>query len=92
LIFVENSFNHGVTTLENSEIKFEFTQRGNEFWFKSSNRKPISNGGKEKPGGVGLMNAERRLELMYTKHNFKLNYGVDGDKFCVELWLKENEN
>ena len=50
LIFVENSFKHGVTTLENSEMSFRLKQVKNELWFETANRRPGSNGGKEKAG------------------------------------------
>ena len=92
LIFVENSFKHGVTTLEVSEMTFKLKQLKNELWFETSNRKVIKNGGKEKAGGVGIQNAKRRLELIYGEDNFNLTFGDDGDRYHVKLWIKNYEN
>ena len=92
LIFVENSFKHGVTTLENSEISFRLKQIKDELWFETTNRKPGSNGGKEKAGGVGIQNVLRRLELLYGEDNFNLTFGDDGERYHVKLWLKNYEN
>lgn len=67
-IFVENAVKHSVSIgLEDSYVNVHFEKTNNKLYFTCTNSKdPVySNRMKKKPGGIGLANIRRRLELLY---------------------------
>lgn len=67
-IFVENAVKHSVSIgLEDSYVNVHFEKIHNRLCFTCANSKdPIySNRMYKKPGGIGLANIRRRLELLY---------------------------
>ncbi len=85
--FVENSFKHGASKmLENPWIKLNISIEQNTLLFNLSNSKPtlvISSNGKN---GIGLINVQKRLKLLYPG-NHVLTINDEGDSFQVQLSL-----
>jgi sensor histidine kinase YesM len=87
IIFVENAVKHNMDAENRSYVHLYFTVHDQELHFKCVNSKPINNHSKPKPGGLGLVNIERRLELLYPdKH--ELNVIEDVDSFTIYLTIK----
>ena len=85
LNFVENCFKHGLK--ENDKVKinmsFEVT-KDNYLEFKLSNSfNPNTN--QENKQGIGIMNTERRLKLLFA-NNFVLETNIKDDTY--NLFLK----
>ncbi|HEY0899723.1 MAG TPA: sensor histidine kinase, partial [Sphingobacteriaceae bacterium] len=82
--FVENAFKHGVSTDAEDPIRIHIAVHENELKFTISNRMCIQN--KDETGGIGLMNVQRRLDLLYPgKHQLNISNG-DGI-YSAELSL-----
>lgn len=67
-IFVENAVKHSVSMgLENSYVNVHFKKMHNRLCITCANSKdPVySNRTNKRPGGIGLVNIRRRLELLY---------------------------
>ena len=67
-IFLENAVKHSVSIgLEESYVHVHFEKKHNRLCFTCSNSKDVeySNRMSKKPGGIGLANIRRRLELLY---------------------------
>lgn len=76
ITFLENSFKHGVgTQLEQVWVTIRMVVKGNELTFDVRNSKPSEEKkDKKEPGGIGLENVYRRLELLYPeKHQLTVN-------------------
>ena len=72
LTFLENSFKHGIA--QESEMGFisiNITIEGNELLFSISNSKPKENKSNlvDGPGGIGLENVKKRLNLLYPSQH-----------------------
>ncbi len=64
--FVENVFKHGTGIIEQAQIDFDFKAANNELAFTVSNKyDPVSIEVKDKASGIGLVNVQRRLDLLY---------------------------
>ncbi|MEP1097393.1 MAG: histidine kinase [Cyclobacteriaceae bacterium] len=87
LPFVENAFKHGVNTLsEGAWINVIVRADENELLFEIDNS--IGDySEKEKKGGLGIQNVERRLELLYPER-YQLDYEKSGSKFSVHLAIQ----
>jgi LytS/YehU family sensor histidine kinase len=86
LPLVENAFKHGVHATEKSEIIIALKQNDTNLTFEVLNTffKKTSN---TEPGGIGLTNTKRRLQLIYP-HKHSINCGVNNDgKYEVELQI-----
>ncbi len=85
--FVENAFKH----LSHSSDKLNFVKldvrRSNgTFYFFVENSKDNGHKTTEQPGGIGLTNVKRRLELIYPgKHELEIQESTD--KYSVSLKL-----
>ncbi|WP_230470586.1 sensor histidine kinase [Flavobacterium cheongpyeongense] len=86
LPLVENAFKHGVHATEKSEIIITLKQYDanmtfevlNTFFEKTSNTEP---------GGIGLTNTKRRLQLIYPQKHI-INCGINNNgKYEVELQI-----
>ena len=92
LPFVENSFKHGVS----DEIKDKWIAANlnvnNEFLtFKIENGKSLRrvNPRENVPGGIGLKNVKRRLELLYPD-KYELKIFDEKDSYLVNLKITLN--
>ena len=83
--FVENAFKHGTGMIENAHIDIELRAEKNILYFSVSNQyDPASIEIKDKARGIGLVNVQRRLELLHPgKH--KLDITKDNSLFTVSL-------
>lgn len=83
ILFVENSFKHGVkNNVNHIEIDVSLKLEGEYLFFLVRN--PI--GDRSTPGkeGIGLKNAKRRLDLLYGK-NYQLDISENDGQFFVFL-------
>jgi two-component system LytT family sensor kinase len=82
--FVENAFKHGVANDPKDPIRINIIANQKILHFSITNKK--SNGNKDKVGGVGLNNVERRLQLLYPER-YKLNIVNSATHYTSELIL-----
>lgn len=83
IIFIENSFKHGVNYKSRSYINFEISTDGESLMLLCENSRHEVDGN-PKEGGVGLTNIRKRLDLLYGE-NYTLNIEEKGQKYCVTL-------
>lgn len=86
--FVENSFKHGTSeTIDTAWINIDCSVFKTEFLFKIENTKNMVSHDLSQPGGIGLNNVRRRLELIYGEdHSLQI---FDGhDTYLVVLKIK----
>ena len=92
--FVENAFKHGVNeSIGNVFVKIKLKVEDDFLYFDVSN----STSQKRKmklpkelttSGGIGINNVKKRLELGYTKEEYKLDIVEKNDQFLIQLKLK----
>lgn len=86
LPFLENSFKHGISSQQQSEIMIKLEVMGSTVFFETRNHifPAHSESPEAKENGIGLVNTQRRLSLLYPdKH--RLKFGKDEDK--QEYWV-----
>jgi len=92
LSFIENSFKHGANkNMGEVEIAIDFNVIGDFLYFKISNpiAPEISNNEiVSNPGGIGIENVKKRLELSYQKEEYELNIGKNNGRYIVDLKIK----
>jgi sensor histidine kinase YesM len=88
--FVENAVKHNNDSVKLSYVNLFFDVRHNGLFFKCINSKPAVKA-VNKPGGLGLVNIKRRLELLFpSSHDLKIEDSPE--TYCVTLTLKlQNE-
>jgi LytS/YehU family sensor histidine kinase len=84
--FVENAIKHNVDAERLSFVDLNFKVKGDELYFKCINSKPPVKV-KSNPGGLGLANLKRRLELLYPGQH-DLYVRDEAHLFCVALMIK----
>lgn len=87
ITFVENAFKHGVSYKQSSfiEVAVLVDETIHEIAFSCNNSvKPETEG--KKPGGVGLQNARKRLQLIYGD-DYKLKIDSNTEEFRLLLRL-----
>lgn len=87
ITFVENAFKHGVSYQKNSfiEVGVQVDETIREIAFSCNNSvKPETED--KKPGGVGLQNARKRLQLIYGD-DYKLKIDSNPEEFRLLLRL-----
>ena len=85
LPLVENCFKHGTSNvLEQPWINLQVTLEQDEMTLKLINGKAGENNSLQKKAGIGIINVEKRLELLYPgKHQLAIT--SDTDVFIVNL-------
>jgi LytS/YehU family sensor histidine kinase len=89
--FVENAFKHISHFPDKPNfVKLSLEKNNGHFHFQVENSKELIDKTTEQPGGIGLNNVKRRLELLYPgRHQVAI---IDaGEKFTVDLKLKIGE-
>jgi hypothetical protein len=82
--FVENAVKHGASSIGHSYISIHFQINGEQLHFTAENSKPLIKS--NLPGGLGLKNITRRLNLIYPgKH--ELTMTETKEKYFVNLTL-----
>ena len=85
--FVENAFKHGTGMIENAEIIIELKVEKCLLTFSVRNKyNPESAEMKDKTSGIGLVNVQRRLSLLYDTRQSLMITGQDG-WFVVSLQI-----
>jgi len=83
ILFVENSFKHGVkNNVNHIFIDISLQVAGGFLFFRVKN--PIGETKSGSNAGIGLKNAIRRLELLYGK-NYQLDLSEEDNEFIVSL-------
>ncbi|HEX2847285.1 MAG TPA: histidine kinase [Chitinophagaceae bacterium] len=80
--FIENAFKHGISYTQASVITIDIKIFEETLTLTVSN--PIVEKDSFAPGGLGLKNVTRRLELLYP-HQYKLLFHHSGDQYTVNL-------
>jgi LytS/YehU family sensor histidine kinase len=81
---VENAIKHGASTVGHSYLTVSITVEQNKIHFHSENSKPAVKA--KMPGGLGLVNIKRRLELIYPG-NHKLDIEDKTETYTVNLTI-----
>ncbi|MBV8253311.1 MAG: histidine kinase [Chitinophaga sp.] len=82
--FVENIFKHAVLDDPGDPVQMQLDVAEHSLTFYSRNK--INVALKDRTGGIGLINARRRMELLYPKHH-QLQIHNDGTHFVVKLTI-----
>jgi LytS/YehU family sensor histidine kinase len=86
---LENAFKHGVSYQKASFIELIMNTDETFLYFSIKNSKRIGDNGLNQPGGIGLDNLRKRLELIYKeRYSFKQN--EDADTFEINIKLPLN--
>lgn len=94
MTLVENAFKYGATAPAGQPIKITLTESADTLQCTTFNHyNPAAaehrEGAAAKPGGVGLANLRRRLELLYgDKASLTIETGADTFRACVTITLK----
>lgn len=89
LPFIENAFKHGLyNETGNGFVQVVICQADNELMLQVNNSKPQVV--KEKPKGIGLQNAIRRLNLLYPG-SYTMNIKEDANTYQLNLSLPAND-
>lgn len=86
ITFLENAFKHGVTSGENGKISLSLRFEGNQCVYEVKNA--ISKSTDTEQKGIGLLNVQRRLNLIYPeKHTLSVEETADifTAKLAIEL-------
>jgi hypothetical protein len=82
--YIENAFKYGASYENNSLIEVLFEINDNKLLFRCSNTYHSSDTNAKQTGGIGLINTENRLKILYGK-NFALSTQSLNDTFIVTL-------
>jgi two-component system LytT family sensor kinase len=92
LPFIENAFKHGTGHQQAFTISIRISIRDSRLNLLVENPVPVlSDIPERKKQGIGRMNAERRLQLLYND-NYRLETTVENGIFRVDLTLNLNPN
>ncbi len=90
LPFVENTFKHGVSNIEKSQIEISLEQTNDTVVFRTENNLLTQKSTSvEEPNGIGLTNTRRRLDLLYPMRH-RLEVSEDEKKYRVRLEINTN--
>jgi len=85
--FVENSFKHGLNTIDDGYIDIKLKIMEDHLFFTIVNSYSADMTNKTKVGGIGLENVKRRLNLIYPE-NHMLSVKQRPDEYEIELYIK----
>lgn len=85
---VENAFKHGVSPTHPSYIRFNCVADATTIVFRAENSYFPKGSSDKRPGGIGLQQVERRLELIYPKrYEWKRGITPDGKSYISEITI-----
>ncbi len=87
LPLVENAFKHGASGADKGSIIFDMSMAGDEVTFAVSNPNVPKTIEDKSGSGIGLVNLEKRLELMYAG-KFSIQHELTDDIYKTELKIK----
>lgn len=90
LPFLENSFKHGISSQQQSEILIKLEIMGDTLFFETRNHifPAHSESPEAKENGIGLVNTQRRLSLLYPdKHRLKFGKDEGKQEYYVNLTI-----
>ncbi len=91
LPFIENAFKHGTVSTANA-IEILLRTEGNQIFFRCKNTiRELNDTEKKQPGGLGMKNIKRRLELLFPSLH-KLNISNENNVYIVELNIQLDEH
>lgn len=82
--FIENAFKHGISYREHSFVSVKLTTEDNKVIFECNNSIPARMEENNNKGGVGIVNIQKRLDLIYGS-SFKLAINQADKKYQVQL-------
>ena len=82
IAFIENAFKHGIANDITSPIKLLINVAGGKLHFYIQNKKHSHN--RDSVGGIGLINVQRRLDLLYPGR-YTLNIRDEANTYTCEL-------
>lgn len=85
--FIENSFKHGLNTIEDGFIEIKLKIMEDHLFFTIVNSYNEEASKKKKVGGIGLENVKRRLKLVYPE-NHMLSVKQKENQYEIELYIK----
>lgn len=88
--FIENAFKHGAgKNIGEVTIDIDICVEGDTLFFKTRNTLSDKKFSKDSgPGGIGIANVRKRLELGYQKEEYSLETYEKDQEYIVELKLK----
>ncbi len=86
---IENAFKHGVSYQKKSFIELIMNADTEFLFFRIKNSKQTGNNGITDPGGIGMENLKKRLDLIYPKR-YTLDQKEDDDIFEITIKLPIN--
>jgi two-component system, LytTR family, sensor kinase len=87
IVFVENAFKHGPqASVQRGWVRIRTTVNNGQLRFEVSNSTHPTSERTEEPGGVGLANAQRRLDMLYPDR-YQLTTKQEADSYHVLLLL-----
>ncbi|WP_346857645.1 histidine kinase [uncultured Draconibacterium sp.] len=87
---VENAFKHGVSYQQKSFIEIILKTDKNHLYFRIRNSKQPKNNGINEPGGLGMENLKKRLDILYEE-NYTLEKFEDDKTFEINIKLPIND-
>lgn len=86
---LENSFKHGISYQKESFVEIIMNTDNDYLYFRIRNSKKENNNGLNEPGGIGLENLHKRLELIY-KNRYSLEQTEDENTFEINIKIPLN--
>lgn len=87
---LENAFKHGISYQKESFVEIIMNADKEFLFFRIRNSKKVSGNGLDEPGGIGLDNLHKRLELIY-QNRYSLEQKEDDESFEIIIKLPINE-
>ena len=84
---IENAFKHGVSNNLPSFIRICITYDKTEVHCRIENSYFPKNGQDKSGSGIGLVNLEKRLELIYPE-SYSFRHGQEGDTYIADLQIQ----
>ncbi len=88
--FIENAFKHGTNSMESCYVHIRIAVQGDWLEMQIRNSIPKSLDASQVSTGIGLQNAQQRLQILYPGKKHRLNISTTGTEYSVNLALHLN--